>query len=342
MKTRNIVVAGLCAALCAALLGGCGGGGMAATGTDGGSTACTSGQALDLNKTYGILALLNVHVTAASIVSTDTQAKLLLLDQSTQTGTNLGVSATLCDLTVPPIMTSGSNKPITFAPSQDLIMSVPMQTGSATLSGTTSCSTFTITNPLTITLGAKAAAGSPLPAADPSTGAVTMCGTPSTMTSCPTCGPCNFADTVNCANATGTDCACDAENSPPDGLVGATMNATNVPGNICQAFAAVRTSFALTGTVYSSDKIIGTVTGPATTPPNSVTMEQSILGCNVTGLTGNCDQPCDLATLQSAVNLNPVIAQNPTVPSTFEAVSVPSGTTCAQLKAMESTLFTGK
>jgi len=136
----------------------------------------------------------------------------------------------------------------------------------------------------------------------------------------PFCPP--SADTP-CSLAIGTNCACDQES---DGKPGATLLAYNVPAvNLDEIYATLRTSFALDGQVFSSDKVAGEI---------DATIEQGILGCHKTDGT-----ECNASEVGAVENLNPKITQQPGNPSQFRSARVPAGTTCAQIVAMQDTLF---
>ena len=87
----------------------------------------------------------------------------------------------------------------------------------------------------------------------------------------------------------------------------------------------LRTSFSLTGQVWSSDLILGEV---------EASLEQGILGCRKAG-----NVPCSTGEVQLVKNLNPDVTASEEEPSTFRAVRVPEGTACAQIIEMRDQLF---
>jgi hypothetical protein len=99
----------------------------------------------------------------------------------------------------------------------------------------------------------------------------------------------------------------------------------NVPAvAIEEVYVNLRTAFALSGQVFSSDEINGEI---------SAVLEQGILACQKMG--GN---PCSNAEVGAVKNLNPDITQNDD-PSTFRALRVADDLDCAGLLMMRDTLF---
>jgi hypothetical protein len=289
-----------------AACGGSGGGGGKPDAKPAGDV-CTPGSPFDITGREGVLATLNVHVNASGLVETDTTAELLLLLDATQTGMTAGVNATLCEIKIPDIPLSGQPMPVHFEAPPALIMSVPSVPAMGTLSGTTTCSTFT-SDKITIVLGAvlDPPETAPLPEAN-SAGNFTQCG----------------GALMQCSLAIGSNCVCDQEN---DMLPGATLLAMNTPAvNLDKVYVDLRTSFTLTGQVFSSDLIEGTV---------DATLQQGILGCHKADNT-----TCSSAEVGAIKNINPTITQNPTMPSTFKAVRVDQSLACQQLIDMKDTLF---
>jgi hypothetical protein len=129
------------------------------------------------------------------------------------------------------------------------------------------------------------------------------------------------------APATGS-CVCDQEG---DGKLGATLGVMNAPviTDLNKAYVTLRTTVNLTGKVFSSDQIVGTVDS---------TLEQVILGCQRSGV--DCNNS-DVGLVQT---VSPMIEQtvcNTKTPylSTFTGKRIPAGTDCAALKAMKDQLF---
>ena len=191
------------------------------------------------------------------------------------------------------------------------VASVAGVSGTGTLSSADATCATLATERLTLVIGAvldpATAATAPLPEAD-SAGAFRFC-PPS-------------ADTT-CDLAIGVNCACDQED---DARPGATLMAYDVPAvNLDEVYVALRTQFALRGEVFSSDLILGEI---------DASIQQGILGCHLA--TGGACTPAQIGAVK---NLNPIITQQPGTPSTFRAVRVPVGTTCADVVAMRDALF---
>ncbi|HKA91683.1 MAG TPA: hypothetical protein VKE22_28665 [Haliangiales bacterium] len=295
---RNFVLLGLvCVWAC-----GAGGGTTSPDAPPNGNT-CVPGSPFNLDGRMGVEGTLNVHINASGIVDTEATADLLLLLDVDETGTNLAVQATLCDLQIPAVPVLGQPMPIRFVLDPTVLDSVGQVTAMGTLGGTTTCSTLT-SQPVTLLIGAKLSPiTAPLIAAD-SQGNFAKC-TPEP-----------------CAQALTTNCACDQEG---DGHPGVSLSAQNVPlVPLTQIYVDVRTTFSLSGQVYSSDSVKGEIAD---------TLEVGILGCSKS--TG----PCTNGDVNLVQTLNPTITQSRIEPSTFRAVRVSSTLTCAQLRAMRDTLF---
>jgi hypothetical protein len=264
---------------------------------------CVPGSPFDLDGTMGVEAVLNVHINASGIVDTEATADLLVLLGLDQTGTSLAVQATVCDLQIPDVPVTGQPMPIRFVLDPTVLDSVEQLSTTGTLGGATTCSTLT-SEPVTLLIGAKLSPiTAPLIAAD-------------AQGSFPACTP------EACAQALSTNCACDQEG---DGHPGVSLAAQNVPVvPFTQIYVDVRTTFSLSGQVFSSDSVKGEITD---------TLQVGILGCAKS--TGPC-MPNDVTLVQA---LNPTIVQSTIEPSTFRAVRVGNTLTCAQLRAMRDTLF---
>ncbi|HEV7556338.1 MAG TPA: hypothetical protein VGO00_12815, partial [Kofleriaceae bacterium] len=299
-------------ALLIMLLSGCGGGNSGHIDAPDFGQQCTpSGPFSPLTGRSAVQGLLNVHVDAGGLIKVDTTSELLLTLDLVQTGTSIAVSAQVCSIHIPDVPLAGQDMPIQFSIPQPTLDSVGVVTASATLSSADqSCADFT-TAPITLVLGARldpsTIATAALPTAD-DTGVFTAC-QPSATTSC--------------TAATGTDCACDQES---DGNPGATLVAHNVPGIMLdQVYAALRTTFSLSGQVFTSDLVKGEVTASLDTGP---------LACKLTD-----GSACTAQSVNLVKTLNPVVTPQPDNPSTFQAVRVPGTTTCADVIAQEGTLF---
>jgi hypothetical protein len=292
------------------ILAGCGGGGGGDDTPDAPVVVeqCTPGAAFELGGRSGVLGILNVHVNASGIVEADATAELLLLMDSVQTGTDVAVTATLCDIQIPEIPLDGQPEPVSFEATPALIASVPPVMNIATLSGDTTCATFT-TDRITLILGAvlDPPETALLPEADDN-GLFTQCG----------------GALMGCDLAIGANCVCDQEN---DGLPGATLVAMNTPVVMLdEVYVDLRTSFTLIGEVHSSDLIIGEVADP--------TLEQGILAC----LKEN-GETCFDYEVNAVKMINPVVTQLQDTPSTFRSVRVDAALDCAGLVEMRDTLF---
>jgi hypothetical protein len=272
---------------------------------------CVPGGTFDLNGRAAVQGILNVHVNASGLVEVDTTAQLLIAMDVVQQGTQVSVTAAACAIQIPDVPIQGQGQPIHLEVTQQTVDSVSGVTGSATLSSADQvCANFK-SGTFTIVMGALFDANqittAPLPEAD-KTGKF------------PFCPP--SADTP-CSLAIGTNCACDQES---DGKPGATLLAYNVPAvNLDEIYATLRTSFSLDGSVFSSDKVEGQI---------DATIEQGILGCHKTDGT-----ECNAGEVGAVENLNPMITQQPGNPSQFRSARVPAGTSCADIVAMQDTLF---
>ncbi|MBK9032430.1 MAG: hypothetical protein IPL61_14155 [Myxococcales bacterium] len=272
---------------------------------------CQPGGTFALDGRAAVLGTLNVHVNASGLVEVDTTAELLIALDIDQTGTAVAVRAEACAIEIPAIPIAGQDRPIRFEVPATTVASVAGVSGTGSLtSADATCATLA-TERLTLVIGAildpATAATAPLPEAD-SAGAFRFC-PPS-------------ADTT-CDLAIGVNCACDQE---ADAKPGATLLAYDVPAvNLDEVYVALRTQFALTGEVFSSDLILGEI---------DASIQQGILGCHLA--TGG---PCTPAQVGAVKNLNPVITQQPGNPSTFRAVRVPTDATCADVIAQRDTLF---
>jgi hypothetical protein len=280
-----------------------------ATEPDGGgsTTQCQGGGSFDINGRAAVLASLTVHINAQGLVDTDATAALLLALDITQQGEDVGVTAELCDLQIPDVPVSGQERPVHFEPGPGLLASVRPVTGTGQLDGQTTCSNFT-SDPITLLIGARMSPPTQgiLPEAD-STGAFTTC----------------LPATAGCYEAITTNCVCDQED---DGQPGATLRASNVPAvPLEQVYVNLRTTFSLAGQVWSSDLILGEV---------DASLEQGILGCRKAG-----DVLCNNGEVGLVKNLNPDITKSEEEPSTFRAVRVPAGTTCAEILTLRDDLF---
>lgn len=253
---------------------------------------------------------LNVHVDAGGLIKVDTTSTLLLAMDLVQTGTDVAVTAEVCTIEVPDVPLAGQDMPIRFEVPEATIRSVGTVGGTATLSSADqACADFTA-QPITLVLGARldpaTAATAPLPVADDS-GAFPVCAPPGS----------------SCATATGTACACDQE---LDTFPGATLIAHDVPAvDLDQVYVALRTTFSLTGKVFSTDSVRGTI---------AASLESSVLACKLSDGT-----PCSLQNVRTVRTLNPVVTQQDGNPSAFRAVRIDPALSCADIIAQQAILF---
>jgi hypothetical protein len=258
-----------------------------------------------------VLGALNVHVNASGLVEVDTTAELLLTLDLAQDGTHVHVVASACSIQIPDIPIAGQDRPIQFQVPAATVASVAGVRGDGTLSSPDQSCARLVTDKFTLVLGAvleqSTIGTAPLPEAD-ADGAFRFC-PPSADTSC--------------ALAIGSNCACDQEG---DGKPGVTLEAYNVPAvNLDEVYVTLRTRFSLAGEVYSSELILGDI---------DASVELGILGCHLAG-----GGPCSGGQVGAVKHLNPMITPQPGNPSSFRAVRVPAGTTCAQIIDQRDTLF---
>lgn len=254
-----------------------------------------------------MLGTLNVHINAMGLVDTEAAASLLLLLTLKQNGVDVEVEARPCALQVPDIPLAGQPKPIHFELGPALVASIPPVTGKGKLDGATTCATLEC-EPITLLIGARMnppAAGL-LPEAD-SSGRFSAC----------------LPTSADCAGAITQMCACDQE---LDGFPGATLRVSNVPAvALDEVYVDLRTTFSLSGQVWSSDLVVGELTA---------SLEQGILGCSKVG-----GGSCSTGEVNTVRSLNPKITQSVDEVSVFRSVRVDSATTCAQLIVRKDELF---
>lgn len=325
--------------LAVALCAGCSGSGTTNKdlGVDSGSAlTCTpDGKTATLAPLYGVQANLNVNVKitpgcsgASCIVNTDATAKLLLLADVSATGTTATVTARPCKIVIPKVALKGGNMPVILTAPDSLVASVKAVTSQATLGGTMTCAQFNA-QPITLALGANLAspASDPLPmfAANMMT---KLCG--------------NLASTPCLSNSspapTDTGCVCDQE---MDGKLGATLSAMNAPGfdDIDKIYVDLRTSVTLAGQLFPE---AAGQTNPGARIEGKVAnlkLDENVLGChrNLTG--GAQPRDCDDSEVGTVAGFTPAISQSANADSTFLAVPLAAGATCADLVANEATLF---
>jgi hypothetical protein len=292
-----------------------------------GPLQCTgAGASYDLNGRFGVLVQLFVDVQAAgglidcSVANSahcpPLESDLLLLADVTQTGSQATLGVQVCDLVLPPIPVKNA-RPLTFQIDPSLLASVGTVMSSGTIDGPGTCANLQQTAPLILVLGAKLhdPINDALPTYDTMTGTYTACG--GSLMAC--------SSVV--APASGA-CVCDQEG---DAKLGATLGVMNAPvfSDLNKAYVALRTNVMLSGRVFSSDQIAGTV---------QATLEQVILGCQRSG------SDCTNGDLGIVQGVSPTIMQSDNskdacLTSTFIGKRIPMTTDCAALKAMQSTLF---
>ena len=301
------------AALACAGAAGCGGSGGDDVDAAVDPDECVPGGAFDINGRHAVEATLNVLVNASIIRDKPTTAKVYLLADITTTGVTGNVVGKLCKLEIPPVPLEGQ-APLIFTPGPGLIESVKMVSAAGMLGGNTTCSTFK-SDVLTVILGADVM---------PITGLL-----PQTTTMGAPAPYCAGDLKTDCdPDPTGTNCACDQEK---DDKPGSTLIAMNVPGltDLKEIYAALRTSFALDGQVFSSNEVRGKVTA---------TLDLGILDClHVPSPTSSF--PCTAGDRSALRGFSPTITQNPQNPSTFRTKKVAADMDCAMLVQMIPTLF---
>ncbi|HEY4240063.1 MAG TPA: hypothetical protein VGM88_09620 [Kofleriaceae bacterium] len=259
---------------------------------------------------------LNVHVDAGGLIEVDTTSDMLLDIDLVQTGTQITMTATVCKIQIPDVPLAGQDMPIQFQIPQATIDSVGQVTGMATLDTADQTCTNFQSAPITLILGARidpsVAATATLPAADDDGNFQGCAPTPETQ----------------CALAIGTGCACDQEgdSTPTEPRPGATLIAHNVPAIMLdEVYVTLRTTFSLTGQVWSTDLVKGTV---------DASLDTGILACRLADGTA-----CTSDSLHTVKALNPIVTQQPGNPSTFRTARIADTATCADIIAMEATLF---
>ena len=284
-----------------------------------GPMMCTGGGApYDLNGRFGVLVQLFVDVQAAGglIDQKGLESDLLLLADVTQSGGTAMLGVQVCDLALPPVPVRNA-KPLTFQLDPSLLASVGTVMSAGMIDGSTTCSNIVQPAPLILVLGAKLhdPQHDMLPTYDSNAGTYMACGG--------SLKPCSMAS----APASG-GCVCDQET---DGKLGATLGVMNAPvfADLNKAYVALRTNVNLTGKVFSSDQIAGTV---------DATLEQVILGCQRSGT------DCSNGDVGLVQGVSPVITQSDNskdacLTSTFIGKRVPATTDCTALKAMKASLF---
>jgi hypothetical protein len=326
--------------LMVALLAGCGQSSFG--GNDGGTdmkhglpTCMSDGQTVQLASRYGVLAnlLVNVKVTpdcsgASCLVDADAPSSLLLIADVTQTGQMATVTASPCQINIPPVALKGGNAPVQLSAPKALVQSVKAVSSMGTLDSTMTCANFAA-SPITLVLGANLAnvTGDSLPQWMAG-GATKLCGG-SAATRC-------LSSTTPAPTDTG--CVCDQEG---DAKLGASLDAMNIPAydDIDKVYVDLRTSVTLTGQIFPpasgqtnpGPRIIGKV--------GALKLEQSVLGCHRNLAAPATPRDCDDNDTMAVAGFNPAVTQSANGDSTFQAVPLAAGDTCDTLIANQATLF---
>ncbi|MGE0867171.1 MAG: hypothetical protein AB7P03_01320 [Kofleriaceae bacterium] len=301
-----------CVALVVASLGGCDGADVAPDAPDYQEHCVPTAEPFGvLTGRLAIRSTLNVHVDAAGLIETDTTTHMLLAVDLTQQQTQLTVAAQVCQIEIPAVPLAGQELPIEFEIPQAAIDSIGVVTAEATLSSPDqTCASFS-SAPITMVVGARIDPGviatAPLPTVD-DMGMYAAC-SPSAATAC--------------AKATGSSCACDQEGDTKPGV---TVIAHNVPAlDLDEVYVTLRTTFSLTGQVWSTDSIKGTI---------DASLETGVVGCTLEG-----EVACTVQNLRLVRALNPVITQQMANPSRFRTARVDPASTCADIIANQAVLF---
>jgi hypothetical protein len=288
---------------------GCGGDG-AGSHRDGGvdEVPCTPGQPFDLTGTFGVLTTLRESVEVLGLQLQDNaEAESILRVELVQTGTDVAMQSLMCSVEFPPIQLAGQENPTLFTLPTDVLKALDKVPGSATVSGTTTCSTYSTVIPIIVILGYRPAeplATSPVPQDPDAQG-------------------CDGNSAISCDATTATACICDQEG---DGYPGVSLLVQNPPvfNDLDLVYATLRVVVHLTGKVYSSDLYMGEVDNA---------MEQYVLGCH--RASGNCS-PSATDVMRNA---NPTITQDPTSPSVFISKRIDPSWDCARLLTERPNLF---
>ena len=289
---------------------GCGGGG-AGSHRDGGvdEVPCTPGQPFDLTGTFGVLTTLRetIEVLGLQLEDQSNEGEAILRVELQQTGRDVAMQSLMCSVEFPPIQLAGQEKPILFTLPTDVLKALDYVPGAATVSGTTTCSTYNTVIPIIVILGYRPEEplATSLVPQDPDTQG------------------CDGNSAIPCEQTTATTCICDEES---DGYPGVSLLMENAPllEDIDFVYATLRVVVHLTGKVYSSDLYLGEV---------NHTLEQYILGCH--RASGNCS-PSATGVIR---NVNPTIQQDPAAASVFISKRIDPSWDCERLLAERPNLF---
>jgi hypothetical protein len=269
---------------------------------------CEPGGAFDLNGRFALIATLNEEISVLGLELEDPnpQAEVFLMMDLVVDGTTVDANVRVCDITIPPVQLKGQPKPLQFVAPPELKAAEPWERVATTLSGTTTCSTFSTDAPLTVVLGTrlKDRLHDPLPV-DPQTQGCD--GDPLT--------PCDATEELGCI--------CDYEN---DGQPGATLDVIDAPvlPDLDKIYVTQRLFLTLSGRVHGSDLLAGAATD---------SLEHGILDCH--RLSG----PCSAEAASVIQRINPTIEQDPRYPSTFIAKRIDATWDCLRLVSERNAVF---
>jgi hypothetical protein len=295
--------------LVVAALAGCGG--TSAGHRDGGidEVPCTPGSPFDLTGTFGVLTTLRetIEVLGLQLEDQNNEGEAILRVELVQTGTDVAMRSLMCSVEFPPIQLAGQDQPILFTLPTDVLKALDYVPGTATVSGTTTCSTYSTVTPIIVILGYRP---------DEPTATSTVPLDPATQ-------GCDGNSSIPCTETMATGCICDQEN---DGWPGVSLLMQNAPllEDIDFVYATLRVVVHLTGKVYSSDLYQGQV---------DHTLEQYILGCH--RASGNCS-PSATDVIR---NVNPTIKQDPATTSVFVSKRIDPSWDCERILAERANLF---
>lgn len=298
--------------------------------------ACQSdGKQIHLGKKYGIKVTLNVNVKVPSdcvadscILDKDTASQMLLLADVVQADAQLTFQAKACRFQVPPVALKNQPQPTVLTASDALVQSVQVAPSQTALDGATTCAGFKVP-PFALVIGAHLAN----PPVDPVPVYSGSKNPPVTY--------CDGKASVACDAAMAYGCVCDLDK---DGKPGATVGASGVPAfdDVDQVYLALRTVVGLDATVWPESpgqptpgqRFKGSVSG--------LKLDQSPVGCHHTPQGGGAPYDCTALETNSVAQLNPRLSQSVNTASSFVAMPVPDGETCAQLIADAPALFKGQ
>jgi hypothetical protein len=264
---------------------------------------------------FGVKIVEYVHVNAAGIVETDTISVLLLLayvDYHADT-LDADVGVQLCQIQIPKVEIPGQPKPTVFQTLPAMLPNIPRVAIKATLSGNTSCESFTSEKAVTV-IGAclEDPLGSNLPVDPGSQQCPGVFASPEKDTYCDSRAGCMYDLDL-------------------DGEAGATLTADNVPGlDVDLVFATMRSWISMEGMVATSDLILGIAYW---------SLELVPFGCKLTPMGGGAARYCSPDELKIVAQINPDLSQTANQDSTFMAVRLRPDIDCFELIDRELEIF---